>query len=272
MTSLFHFEDKVHRRGLSRAESMPLLFPRLLCQVLEHMGFLDDPRLERRRDSTASLTVDRWQLLPCSIPLSAKDQPVEPAADIYAEEQPPQIENFGEPQAPAPSGLASPPLAPILSAPLPSDFSGPHGLSTTPTDGAATSTFALPQQHITISSRDFLTIMDAVNTFSSTTALFSTAHAALVDKMTRTEAAMAHTSAILTQNQAILMQIKRHLGLPAISPYVPAQNVPTPTPARPVPPPPPAPAGSLVVLAIAATPFAAPQPSQIEDTSSSATD
>ena len=60
MTSLFHFEDKVHRRGLSRAESTPLLFPRLLCQVLEHMGFLDKPRLERHCDSTASLTIDRW--------------------------------------------------------------------------------------------------------------------------------------------------------------------------------------------------------------------
>ena len=30
MTSLFHFEDKVHRKSLPRAESMPLLFPRLL--------------------------------------------------------------------------------------------------------------------------------------------------------------------------------------------------------------------------------------------------
>ena len=34
MTSLFHFKDKVHRRHLTRAESTPLLFPRLLFQVL----------------------------------------------------------------------------------------------------------------------------------------------------------------------------------------------------------------------------------------------
>ena len=73
MTSLFHFEDKVHCRSLSRAESTPLLFPRLLCQVLEHMGFPDEPRLERRRDSAASLTVDRWRLLPRSVPLPAED-------------------------------------------------------------------------------------------------------------------------------------------------------------------------------------------------------
>ena len=30
MTSLLHFEDKVHRKGLARAESLPLLLPRLL--------------------------------------------------------------------------------------------------------------------------------------------------------------------------------------------------------------------------------------------------
>ena len=34
MTALFHFEDRVNHRSLPRAESTPLLFPRLLCQVL----------------------------------------------------------------------------------------------------------------------------------------------------------------------------------------------------------------------------------------------
>ena len=55
MTSLFHFEDKVHRKSLPRAESTPFLFPRLLCQVLEHIGFPDEPRLERLRDCEAIL-------------------------------------------------------------------------------------------------------------------------------------------------------------------------------------------------------------------------
>ena len=64
MTSLFHFEDKVHRRNLTWAESIPLMFSRLLCQVLKHMGFPTQPRLERHRDCEAILTVDKWQLLP----------------------------------------------------------------------------------------------------------------------------------------------------------------------------------------------------------------
>ena len=94
MTSLFHFEDKVHRRGLSRAESTPLLFSRLLCQVLQHMGFLDEPRLERLRNSKASLTVDQWRLMHRSAPLPTEDQP---ATDIPTEEQPPPMEHIEEP-------------------------------------------------------------------------------------------------------------------------------------------------------------------------------
>ena len=48
MTSLMHFEEKVHRKGLVRAESLPLLILRLLCQVLEHLGLPEEPRIERR--------------------------------------------------------------------------------------------------------------------------------------------------------------------------------------------------------------------------------
>ena len=39
MTALLYFEEKVHRKDLARAEAFPLLMPRLLSQVLEHMGF-----------------------------------------------------------------------------------------------------------------------------------------------------------------------------------------------------------------------------------------
>ena len=98
MTSLFHFEDKVHRKSLPRAESMPLLFPRLLYQVLEHIGFPDEPRLECHRDCEATLTVDRWQLMPRSFhlpPLSPSDDQL--TADIPAEEQPPPVEHIREP-------------------------------------------------------------------------------------------------------------------------------------------------------------------------------
>ena len=48
MTSLLHFKEKVHRKGLARPESLSLLMPRLLSQVLEHLGFPEEPRIEQR--------------------------------------------------------------------------------------------------------------------------------------------------------------------------------------------------------------------------------
>ena len=33
MTALLHLEEKVHRKGLIRAEAIPILMPRLLCHV-----------------------------------------------------------------------------------------------------------------------------------------------------------------------------------------------------------------------------------------------
>ena len=57
-------------------------------------------------------------------------------------------------------------------------------------------------------------------------ASFATAHAALAEWMTHIEATMA-------QNQAILMQIQSHLGLPPISPSMPTQASSVPPPIEP---------------------------------------
>ena len=92
MTALFHFEDRVHHWSLSRAESTPLLFPQLLCQMLEHIGFPAEPRFERRRGCEATLSIDQWQAMPRTLhlppPGPAKDQL---AADI--EDLPPIAEH-----------------------------------------------------------------------------------------------------------------------------------------------------------------------------------
>ena len=52
MTSLLHFEEKVHCKDLARAETFPLLLTRLLSNVLEHLGFLEEPHIERRISCT----------------------------------------------------------------------------------------------------------------------------------------------------------------------------------------------------------------------------
>ena len=46
MTAFLHFEEKVHRKDLARVEAIPLLMPRLLCHILEHLGFPEEPRIE----------------------------------------------------------------------------------------------------------------------------------------------------------------------------------------------------------------------------------
>ena len=130
------------------------------------------------------------------------------------------------------------------------------------------STSAQPPQYITLSARDFLALMETVCTFSTTTASFAASQAALVERMTRTEASIAHI-------QASIMRIESHLGLRASSPQDLAQPSVVPHQTRSTLPPT-APAASLDVLAAAAAsatyPTAAPQPAQAEDEPSPATD
>ncbi|RVW64189.1 hypothetical protein CK203_046355 [Vitis vinifera] len=63
MVALLHFEEKVHKRRLTRAASIQLLFPRLLCHVLAHMGFPADPQAEPRRHCRESFSLDQWTQL-----------------------------------------------------------------------------------------------------------------------------------------------------------------------------------------------------------------
>ena len=271
MTSLFHFEDRVHHGSLPHVESLPLLFPQLLCQVLEHIRFPVEPRLERRRGCEATLTIDRWWARPRAFHFppsgSDEDEPADdsPRGDLY-----PIAEHTGEPLAPAspiPPPVSSTPAS-VPQDPMPStppETSGP--LPTARSYIAGPSTSAPPLQYITLSVRDFLALMEMVCTFSATTASFASSQATLAERMTRTEAAIA-------QIQASLMQLQSHLGLPADSPHPPAQALAIPPPVGSAPPPS-APAASLDVLAAAAalaTSPAAPQPAQAEDDLSPATD
>ena len=84
MTVLLHFDEKVHRKDLARAKAIPLLMPRLLCQVLEHLGFPEEPRIELRLSCPLVLSLERS----LSIPLSFILQQQEEVADDYVEDLP----------------------------------------------------------------------------------------------------------------------------------------------------------------------------------------
>ena len=76
MTSLLYFEEKVHKKKLQRADTIPLLFPRLLCQTLEHLGYPSEPQLERRRIFQELFTFDKWNHLTAYVaPLEALARP-----------------------------------------------------------------------------------------------------------------------------------------------------------------------------------------------------
>ena len=70
MASLLHFEEKMHKRHLTRADTILLLFPRLLCHVLAHVGFPADPHSETRRHcrERASLLTNGIRYCSISIP------------------------------------------------------------------------------------------------------------------------------------------------------------------------------------------------------------
>ena len=86
MSALLHFEDKVHRKGLARAEGLPLLMPRLLSQVQKNLGFLEEPCIERRIRCPQVLSMERSLVMPISFLLQQQDQ--EEVPDEGAEDPP----------------------------------------------------------------------------------------------------------------------------------------------------------------------------------------
>ena len=84
MTSLFHLEERIHQKHLSRVENIPLLFSRLVCHVLEHLGFPDEPNREHRQVCEATFTVEKWQFVPGASPL-----PTDPLTEAVPQRNPP---------------------------------------------------------------------------------------------------------------------------------------------------------------------------------------
>ena len=160
MTTLLHFEDKVHRKGLVRAEGLPLLMSRLLSQVLEHLGFPEEPHIERTISCTQVLSMERSLTMPISFVLQQQDR--EEVLDEVAEDSPrgedpvPEVEVKVE-RSPV-HDLSPPSPPPPPSAPAPTDTTGP----------SFTAQHSL--EHVQVSSRELAAIMDAVCALATTQA------------------------------------------------------------------------------------------------------
>ena len=158
MTALLHFEDKVHNKGLARAKSIPLLMPRLLSQVLEHLGFPEEPRIERKIRCPQVLTMERAMVLPISFLLQQWDQ--EEVPDEEAEDS--QRRDDHAPEVEMERDLVpdiSPPSPPLpASAIAPTDTPGPSY------------TAQRSPEYIHVSTRELAGVMDAVCSLDSTQA------------------------------------------------------------------------------------------------------
>ena len=190
MTSLLHFEDKVHRKGLARAESLPLLMPQLLSQVLEHLGFPEEPWIERRIRCPQVLSMERAMVMPISFLLQQQDQ--EEVPDTEAEDSQTRADHTLEVE------MERSPL-PDISPPSPP----PHATAAAPTDTPGPSyTAQHSPEHIHVSSRELAAVMDAVCSLATT-------QAAQDQRLARAEATLGHC-------HSMLQQIMTYLGIPHV--------------------------------------------------------
>ena len=156
MASLLQFEEKVHRKDLAPAESIPLLMPRLLCYVLEQMGFPEEPRLEMKARCPQVVSVDRVMTMPVCFHIRPQDQeevPGQEAKDAHADDMP----------APEPEVQRTP--IPDRSPPSP-----PHTTSAAAdTPGPSYSAHHSPE-YTHASSREIAGVMDAICSLAATQA------------------------------------------------------------------------------------------------------
>ena len=194
MTALLYFEEKVHRKGLTRAEAIPLLMPRLLCHVLEHLGFPEEPCIEHRQSCSMIVSLERTLSMKLTFLFHQKEDVVDDyAEDLPRDEQPilvVEVERTSVPES-------SPPVPPHTTL-VPPEAAGPSSMS------------QLPSEHIPTNSWDFLAVMDAVLTLAATSAPLAASQTTLAERM-------AHVEVTLAQNQDILLQIQSHLGLPPVT-------------------------------------------------------
>ena len=179
MTALLHFKDKVHRKGLARAESLPLLMPRLLSQVLEHLGFPEEPRIERR---IRCCLVIRYLLLVLLLEekrnrhhhgllhrqdLRAEDSQRrdDPAPEVEVERSP--MPDISPPSPPPPASATAPADTPDPS------YTTQHS-----------------PEYVNVSTRELAGVIDAVCSLAST-------QASMDQRLTRAETTLEHCHTML---------------------------------------------------------------------------
>ncbi|RVW80780.1 hypothetical protein CK203_050688 [Vitis vinifera] len=176
MAALLYFEEKVHKK-LQRADCIPLLFPRLLCQVLEHLGYPSEPQQERKRICREPFTLDKWNNM-TAYKIDQPGQP-QPAARRASPRHPPEGITLATPAIPR-----APPAAPAPSQP---------------------STSAEPRMAIPIS--EYRELCRALETLTAS-------QSNLAQELAAIKACQEQMLASQAQQAAILRQLQVHFDLP----------------------------------------------------------
>ena len=173
-----HFEEKVHHKGRARAESIPLLMPRLLSQVLEHLGFPEEPRIERRIRCPQVPSMERAMVMPIYFLLQQQDQ--EEVRDQEVEDSHRTDSHAPEPEVErSPVPHMSPPFfAPPTSAAAPADTPGPSFTS------------QHSPKYVHVSTRELAGVMDVVCSLAAT-------QEAQDQRLARAEATLGHCHSML---------------------------------------------------------------------------
>ncbi|RVW94361.1 hypothetical protein CK203_037876 [Vitis vinifera] len=206
MAALLYFEEKVHKKKLQRADCIPLLFPRLLCQVLEHLGYPSEPQQERKRICREPFTLDKWNNM-TAYKIDQPGQP-QPAARRASPRHAPKGITLATPAIPR-----APPAAPTPSQP---------------------STSAEPRMTIPIS--EYRELCRALETLTAS-------QSNLAQELAAIKACQEQMLASQAQQAAILRQLQVHFDLPqAVEPSIPTPPEPHSQPSESQAPEPEAPA------------------------------
>ena len=156
---------------------------------MEHLGFPEEPRIERRISCTQVLSTERSLYMPISFVLQQQDQ--DDVVDEVAEDPPrgedPVLEVEVEVERSPVLDLSPPSPPPPPSAPAPADTVGPSYI------------VQQSPEHFHISYRELAAVVDAVCALATT-------QASLNQRLARVEATIEHSHAMLTR-------IMSHLGL-----------------------------------------------------------
>ncbi|WJZ95197.1 hypothetical protein VitviT2T_013985 [Vitis vinifera] len=221
MAALLYFEEKVHQKKLLRADAIPLLFPRLLCQILEHLGYPTEPQFERKRICREIFTLDKWTNMTAYSAEPGAPAEVEHPGIPHAEQpqEPQPIETPADTRAPAPvvpSAEPIPEVAPSVSPATPQP---------SPVFSATSQPSSSAEPRTTISISEYRALCHTLQTLT-------TSQSTLTQEMAALRAHQEQIIATQTQHTAILRQIQSHLGIPSAPQHqMPAPLEPTePTP------------------------------------------